>query len=271
MTLREAVTLLRSCGVDSPEYDAREIFCASEGRSRAEIIGMESVAASAQFEEMIKRRAAREPLQYILGEVGFFRESYKVTPDVLIPRADTEILVEYATAEIPRGARFLDLCTGSGCIAVSTLKNTVDTTALAVDVSEAALAVARENAERNGVSERLTLKRADLLCEVPEGKYFAVLSNPPYVSESDYLGLESEIYHEPRTAFVGGSDGLDFYKRLIPLSIDLIEDGGFAAFEIGFDQGESVSKIAEMLSVDHRILRDYAGNDRVLVIRKKVP
>ena len=163
MTLREAIELLRGAGVPSPEYDARELFRSALGLGRAEIIDGATDYTSALLDEMIQRRAAREPLQYIVGEVGFFRESYKVTPAVLIPRSDTETLVEYAVASIPRGARFADLCTGSGCIAVSTLKNTEETTALAVDISEDALAVARENPMKRGMRFWLPLKKWEVL------------------------------------------------------------------------------------------------------------
>ncbi|MBQ7363178.1 MAG: peptide chain release factor N(5)-glutamine methyltransferase [Clostridia bacterium] len=269
MTLGEAIEILKRAGVPSPEHDARELFRHAEGLTFGVPIphGFNSERAL----PLIERRRQREPLGYITGEVGFFRESYEVTPEVLIPRPDTEILVEYAVANIPAGERFADLCTGSGCIAVSTLKNTKNTTALAVDISEGALAVAERNAKRAGVRERLTLSVCDLLSENihEDGKFFAVLSNPPYVTTEEYKGLEPEIYREPSGAFLGGEDGTVFYKRLLPLSLSLIKSGGFIAFEIGAYQSDAIIGLAESYGLPATILRDYSGHDRVAIIKKQ--
>lgn len=268
MTLAEAIKILESAGVPSPDYDARELFRFAEGLPAGTLIQKNFVSDKA--EALIERRRGREPLGYILGEVGFFREVYEVTPEVLIPRPDTEILVEYAVSHIPEGERFLDLCTGSGCIAVSTLANTSDTSAVAVDISEGALSVAKRNALRAGVDKRISFIQADLMSEeLPDGEFFAVMSNPPYVTDSEYAALEPEIYKEPRTAFLGGKDGIDFYKRLLPLSLSVLKAGGFIAFEIGAYQAHALLELAEEYSLDCEILRDYSGNDRVAVIRRK--
>ncbi len=269
MTLAEAIEALKSAGVPSPEYDARELFRHAEGLPFGTPIPRSYSSRAA--EPLIEQRRQREPLAYITGEVGFFRESYEVTPEVLIPRPDTEILVEYAVANIPDGESFADLCTGSGCIAVSTLKNTSGTTALAVDISDGALAVARRNAERAGVISRLTLAKCDLLSEdIPaSGEFFAILSNPPYVTEAEYEELEPEIYKEPEGAFLGGTDGLDFYKRLLPLALPHVKPSGFIAFEIGAYQGEAVTELAKAQGLSAEILKDYSGQDRVAVIKRK--
>lgn len=273
MTLREATKLLSDAGVPSPRYDAEELFRAALSLPRGVLIDPGRDYRSGELDTLIARRAEREPLQYMIGEVGFFRETYTVTPDVLIPRSDTEILVEYAAGHLPEGAHFLDLCTGSGCIAISTLKNTDRTTATAVDISSAALAVARENAERNGVSERLSLVERDLLASgIPEcgERPYAILSNPPYVTEGAYLELEEELYREPRIALVGGKDGLDFYRRLAGEALALIDPAGFVAFEIGFDQAEVLGRIAREHGASCEILRDLGGCDRVAVLRRKI-
>ena len=263
MTLKEAIEILKSAGVESADYDARELFklyCSPPVMLSTECDKAELISA-------LERRAKREPLQYIIGSVGFYREEYIVTPDCLIPRSDTEILVDYAVKNLPSGAGFADLCTGSGCIAISVLKNTDRTTALAVDISEGALYVARKNAELNGVSDRIAFRQADLLKERIDGSFFAVLSNPPYVTDGAYLRLEDEIYHEPRAAFVGGEDGGDFYRTLTPIYKDMIAEGGFIAYEIGYDQAELLLKIAEDCSMSCEILKDFSGNDRVAVLR----
>lgn len=263
MTLSEAIKILSDAGVDSAAYDARELFklyC-------PEPVMMNTSCDDRRLILAVERRAKREPLQYIIGSVGFYREEYRVTPDCLIPRADTETLVDYAVKNLPEGAHFIDLCTGSGCVAISTLKNTKSTTALAVDISSAALAIARENAERNGVSGRIDFLLADVLCEAACGEVFAVLSNPPYVSDSAYEALEGEIFHEPKIAFVGGGDGGDFYRALTPIYKDKIHKNGFIAYEIGYDQAEMIKSIAKENGMSCEIIKDLSGNDRVAVLK----
>ena len=269
MTLREAIRILSDGGVESAAYDARELFSAICGMSRAELVSPDAESDSEALADAIKRRAKREPLQYIIGEVGFYRETYTVSPACLIPRADTELLVDYAVKHIPSGEHFVDLCTGSGCVAISTLNNTRDTRAVAVDISAEALKIAEMNAERNGVSERLTLMERNALGEPVTDRCFAVLSNPPYVTETAYRELMPEIYFEPKIAFVGGEDGLDFYKSITRVYRDVIADDGFIAFEIGYDQGAALCEIADSLSMNAEILKDYSGNDRVAVLKKR--
>lgn len=271
MTLNEAIDLLREAGIPSPEHDARELFGRIGGEREPYALIHPATVATDAVEAAVRRRASREPLQYIIGEVGFYREVYRVSPDCLIPRSDTEILVDYAVGHIPTGERFIDLCTGSGCIAISTLKNTKMTTALAVDISDGALKIARENAELNGVADRLTLEKRDVLSEdltYGEGDVFAVLSNPPYIERSVYESLEGELFYEPRVALVAEDGGLEFYRRLVPLGLSLVKDGGFVALEIGYDQADALREIAKMHGRVAEIIKDYGGNDRVAVIRK---
>ena len=267
ITLKEAIKRLEEAGIPSPEYDARELFRAFANPLRTPLT--QNVASdSDELLRAIERRVNREPLQYIVGSVGFYREEYKVTPDCLIPRSDTEILVDYAVKNIPAGERFADLCSGSGCIGISTLKNTKDTLCDSFDISDGALALTRENAALNGVDARITVTKKDLLREDVDGEYFAILSNPPYIPREVYEGLEKEIFSEPEIAFVGGEDGLIFYERLTPMCKKAIKDGGFIAFEIGYDQAESLRAIADKNGLSCQIIKDYSGNDRVAVLRK---
>ena len=194
MKYSEAVRLLSESGIDEARHDAAMLFSHFSGIGRAELLLSDRDSDSDELSAAVMRRCRREPLQYIIGEVDFYRERYKVTPDTLIPRPDTEILVDLAVKKLPRGALFLDLCTGSGCVAVSTLKNTDSTRAVATDISEPALAVARHNANINGASDRIEFLAADALKEAAPGDFFAVLSNPPYVTEEAYRDLEPEIY-----------------------------------------------------------------------------
>lgn len=267
MKLIEAISLLREGGIENAGGEARELF-ARYGAPRAMLADSRYELDSPELKEAISKRLLGEPIQYIVGEVGFFRESYRVTPEVLIPRADTELLVEYAVERIKSGERLLDLCTGSGCVAISTLANTTCTTAMAVDISEGALAIARENAERNRVGDRLTLLRRDLLTEDigSEKKFDAILSNPPYIPRAVYEGLSPEIFREPEIAFIGGDDGGLFYRRLIPLALDRLKEGGFIAMEIGYDQGELLARLAEENGCLCEILKDIESRDRVAVL-----
>ena len=163
MKLSDAVKLLRNAGIDSASYDAREIFLHIGGFSRNELLFSDPESFDEKLIFAVNRRQKREPLQYIIGEVGFYKETYKVSKDCLIPREDTEILVDYAVKNLPSGAHFLDICTGSGCIAISTLKNTKNTTATAIDISSAALEIAKKNANLNGISERISFVESDVL------------------------------------------------------------------------------------------------------------
>ena len=270
MKLIEAISILKDAGIENARGEARELF-AHYGAPRAMLVDTGYELDSPDISEAICKRAEGEPLQYIIGEVGFFREIYRVTPEVLIPRADTELLVEYAVGRLKKGDRILDLCTGSGCVAISTLANSDSTTALAVDISEGALTIAKENAERNGVLDRLTLQRRDLLTEDigREGKFDAILSNPPYIPTEVYKGLSPEIFKEPRIAFDGGEDGSIFYRRLIPLALERLAEGGFIAMEIGLDQGELLARLAGENGCRCEILRDIESRDRVAVLTPK--
>lgn len=268
MTLNEAARMLSEAGIDSPKDEARIIFHKIGGIPYHELVGSRIDSDKEEIKAALSRRCAREPLAYIIGEVDFYRESYLVTPDCLIPRSDTEILVDFAVNNIPRGAAFVDLCTGSGCIALSVLNNTEDTRAKAVDISEGAISVAKRNADRLGLSDRIEFLTLDALTAPVTDRVYAVLSNPPYVSEESYKTLEPEIYKEPCGAFLGGTDGGDFYRRLTPMYRDVIDPEGFIAYEIGYDQGEMLCDIAKKCDMSCEILRDLGGRDRVAVLKR---
>lgn len=275
MTYREIVAKLQNAGVESAEWDAVllvERFCRL---SREQILAdPERQLVSPDLDSAVEHRAARTPLQYLLGEWQFYRQTYRVSPGCLIPRADTEILVEEAIRRLPKGSFFADLCTGSGCIAISILCERSDTSAVAVDLSDDALAIAAENASRNGVADRLILKKADLLAQeewnaglpIPA----ALLSNPPYIRTDELANLSPEVQNEPRMALDGGDDGLIFYRKLLAVAEKWLVPDGFCLFEIGFDQANEVQALAKKQAFDCRILRDYGGNDRVAVLKKQI-
>ena len=267
MRLSEITKLLEKCGIENAKGEARmliEHFC---GIKRELLFGTDVDCDSSELISAVRRRCEREPLQYILGYADFYRERYVVTPDCLIPRQDTEVLIEHVTAMIPDGESILDLCTGSGCIAISTLKNTKNTTAVAVDISDAALNIARKNAENNSVTDRISFIHHDVLSRAIEGKFYAILSNPPYVTPAAYSTLEQELFHEPKIAFLGGDDGLCFYKRLTELYRESLKEGGFIAYEIGYDQREAIAEIATMKDMTCEVINDLVNNPRVAILR----
>lgn len=269
MKLSEATRRLSEAGIENARAEARMLFMTLGGFSLSDAIGADLSSEDNRLIEAVERREKREPLQYIIGRVDFHRESYNVSPDCLIPRQDTEALVDLAVKMIPDGERFIDLCTGSGCIAISTLKNTKNTTAVAVDLSHCALEVARANAELNGVSDRITFVESDVLNERINGEFFAVLSNPPYVTDAAYRALEPELYFEPKMALVGiDEDGAGFYRRIAELYCPVIKKDGFIAFEIGYDQAEPLIKTAKDLGMSCEIIKDLSGNDRVALLKK---
>lgn len=269
MTYAELCALLSRAGCESPEWDASlllEYFCGADAAALR--LGRDRDYTGAVLEEAVRRRMAHEPLQYILGEWEFYRQRYEVSPDCLIPRSDTEILVEEAIRRIPKNSFFADLCTGSGCIAISTLAERPDLRALAVELSEGALAIAERNAARNGVKDRFLAERGDVLklsqvllerCPQPD----AILSNPPYIRTDVLETLSDEVKREPRMALDGGADGLIFYRALIALAKRWLKPDGFCLFEIGFDQGRAVKDLAEESGFRCEIKRDLGGMDRV--------
>ena len=226
------------------------------------------------FREAIKKRVAKQPVAYILGYKEFMGLEFKVTPAVLIPRPDTEILVEQALKLLSNyeNPRFVDVGTGSGAIAVSIAKlSPTAVTGVAVDISPAALAVAKENAEKLAVSEKLEFVLGNL-CEPLKGaKFTALLSNPPYIPNADIASLAPEVKNEPYLALAGGAEGLDCYIELIQQGRHLLIDGGFMMFEVGINQAQSVAEIARQYDDLEiwEIIKDYGGIDRVVVIGKR--
>ena len=266
MTLAELSRLFSEGGIPDPETDARLLISHLFDVSPAVLYATkEKSYESDALASAVSRRLAREPLQYIIGETAFFEELYEVSPDCLIPRADTELLVEKAIELLPKGARFADLGTGSGCVAISTLAHREDLSAAAVDISEPTLALAVRNAGKNGVSARFTPVLSDMRTPLPAsvGKVDAILSNPPYIAKAVVDTLEKELFFEPRLALDGGDDGLDFYRAIldthkVPLYL----------FEIGFDQGEALVALAKERGLSCEIFKDLGGCDRVAVVKE---
>ncbi|MBQ4347350.1 MAG: peptide chain release factor N(5)-glutamine methyltransferase [Firmicutes bacterium] len=261
-----------------PDYmtDAGLLLLFSTGHrpEEAYVHGEREVAedAAKKLFECIGRRLEGEPLQYITGEAAFMGLEFSVQPGVLIPRADTETLVEAVFQLAHDAKRVLEPCTGSGCIAVALAKlKGMDVDAF--DISEKAIEVARRNVERHGVREKVSIFREDALnaAEIAENSYELFVSNPPYIKESEISTLMREVRdHEPHEALSGGGDGLVFYRALAGLAQRALAPGGMVFFEIGYDQREDVLRILEAkgfygLGAE----KDLGGNDRVVYGRKR--
>lgn len=230
----------------------------------------EKYPAEADFASALARYRAGEPLAYLLGEQYFWRYRFTVTPDVLIPRPDTERLVETALSLLPKNGRFADLCTGSGAIVLSILADRPDLTADAPDISPAALAVALHNAHDLQVADRVRFHCTDLLSHDPlEGLYDAILSNPPYIPAKDIADYPSLAY-EPQIALDGGEDGLDFYRAILSRFSHHLKEGGCFLFEIGYDQGTQIRALGDTFGFDCTVTKDYGGNDRVAKLTKRI-
>ena len=213
--------------------------------------------------DALSRLESGEPLAYILGEWYFYDETYKVTPDCLIPRPETEHLVEWLIENLPENGTFADLCTGSGCIAISTLVHRKDLNAVAIDISDRAIEIAKQNALYNGVSDRISFIQADVLMDEPlkKRKFNAIVSNPPYIKTDIIDTLSVQVKNEPRIALDGGADGLDFYRVIFGKNRQNIACGGSIICEIGYDQGEALKQLFGC-----QILKDYSGNDRIALL-----
>jgi release factor glutamine methyltransferase len=262
--LRDAVDLLAAAGCDTPRLDAEVLLAEALGTTRAAVIADPSRAAEAtRFAEYVERRRAREPVAYILGRKGFRTIELAVDPRVLIPRPETEHVVE-AALKLPAGARVVDIGTGSGAIALALKAERPDLEVVGVDDSAQALEVARANAARLGLA--VEFRRGDLLGGV--GEIDAVVSNPPYVRDDKRASLAPEILeYEPASALFAGPDGLDVIRRLVPAAGE--SRARFVALEVGAGQAPVVAGLvrdAGFDEVDSR--RDLAGIERVVVGRR---
>lgn len=274
----EGANYLTEAGIEEAALDARlllEYVCGTD-RNTLLAHGDRSVTEEdrLRYQELIKQRASRIPLQYLTGTQNFMGLDFLVSEHVLVPRQDTEFLVEEVLKNLHDGMRVLDLCTGSGCILISLLRYTNDCQGMGVDISPEALAVAEKNADRllteNGEStesERrgcLQFLESDLYERV-EGIFDVIVSNPPYIPTKVIDTLMPEVReHEPRLALDGSEDGLLFYRRIIEGSRAHLKGGGMLFFEIGYDQGAAVRDLMEQAGfLEVQITKDYAGLDRV--------
>ena len=219
-----------------------------------------------RFENLITQRAQKVPVAYLTGQREFMGLNFAVTLDVLIPRPDTEILVQVAIEKLSAipNPTFVDIGTGSGAICVSILKYVKNSTAVAVDISKNAIDCAIFNAEKFGVDDRVTFHVGNLFEPLHGQKFHAIISNPPYIPTKDLSTLQDEVQREPKSALDGGIDGLDFYREIVDNAPKFLFSGGFVAVEIGINQADVVRNLFAKKFVEVESIRDLSGIERVV-------
>lgn len=265
-------------GVENPRLDAEILLCAVLKCERINLyMDFErplNEQELADYKKLVIRRAQNEPLAYILGEKAFMKNVFKVNKYTLVPRPETELLVESlikASELVNSKPRILDIGTGSGAIIVSLLDYLPQAVGAAVDISAGALSVAKENAVNIGVDKRAAFIQSDLFAAIPENKKFDIIvSNPPYIPAQDIKGLAKDVQNEPLSALDGGEDGLDFYRRITRNAVHYLADDGLLAFEIGIGQSKDVADLCRSAGLGCVAVRkDYAGIDRMVFAAKE--
>jgi len=271
--------ILKAAGLENAEREADWLLAHAMRLSQGQLLAAGNAPLTARQAEQariyIDRRAAREPLQYILGTQEFGGLEIAVTPDVLIPRPETTLLVEEVAQAIGAQRRSLvaDVGTGSGCIAIAVAKTCPHATLWATDISWPALVVARRNALQHDVGKQVTFVQADLLGPFPaseEGIFDAIVSNPPYIPEGEMEGLQPEVSrYEPRLALAAGADGMTYHRRLLSAAAVLLKPAGCLIVELGVGQFNAVSALADRMRLSVlRCRKDQAGIERALVLRR---
>ena len=275
--LKLATKKLEKAGIDTPRLDAEVLLAYILNTRRlalyvqsAKVLSFEQIT---RYHNLLKRRLERIPVAYLTGHKEFMGLNFAVTPDVLIPRPDTEVLAQGVIESLytfNRSIKIADLGVGSGAICVSILKFVENVTAVAVDISKNALEIAQFNAQKFNVDDRITFYEGNLF-EPLEGQTFEVIvSNPPYIAAEEFKNLQAEVTGEPRLALYGGKDGLKFYREIIEAAPKFLADDGFLAMEIGFNQSHSVQKLLkENGNFNYiQVWKDLAGIERVIAAWK---
>lgn len=274
--LRTATEILKKSGVAEPRREANSLLGFALEKDRAFLIAHSdynlSEAHQTHFENLLKRRASREPLQHITGKQEFFGLEFEVNRDVLIPRPETELIVENAIEILQKkeNPRFCEIGVGSGCISIAILHNVENALAIGLDVSEKALRVARRNAEKHSVSDRLDLKISDVFGVLRDEKFDLIVSNPPYIPQSDIENLQAEVRDfEPLNALTDGADGISVIRKIINTAPRFLLLDGFLLLEIGFGQAACVFEMLDRkIWREAEILPDLQNIQRMLKAQK---
>ena len=269
-------------GVDAPRLSAELLLCHVLVLERIQLYTLYDRVVDgqqlAQLRQFVKRASEHEPIAYLVGRCEFYSLPLSITPDCLIPRPETENLVEKAISFLRNRSgsqHVLDLCTGSGCIAAAIAKNVTDSQIVATDISDAALKVAAENIEKLKLADKVKLLCGDLFDPIIEGlddgRFDLIVSNPPYVSEAEYDGLDKNVKeYEPSIALLAGTDGLDIYKRIAKRVNGFLKPDGILMMETGYAQGLAVHDLLEKTDTFKTITieKDFANNDRIAIATK---
>ena len=273
--INQGIMILKNEGIESPKNKARAILQYTLKKPREYLIIYDNKEVTKQQKEEyiknIKRLIMGEPLQYIIGMQEFMKLKFQVNKDVLIPQPDTEILVEEVIEVLQniQNPVVLDLCTGSGAIAISIAKYVQNVKIYAVDISKKALEMAKQNATLNGVTNNIKFIESNLFDKIKDQKFDIIVSNPPYVQTNDIKKLPIDVQNEPHLALDGGKDGLDFYRKIAKEGYKYLNRQGYICLEIGYDQRNEVKKIIddERRYVETYCKKDLCQNDRVIVTR----
>jgi release factor glutamine methyltransferase len=274
-TLNEAAEILRASGIAEPRREANSLLAFALRKDRTFLITHRDYELSADeeryFQNVLQRRARREPFQYITGKQEFYGLDFAVTPDVLIPRPETEMIVENAIEilQARTSARFCEIGIGSGCISTAILHNVEAASAIGLDISAKSLEIAKKNAKNYSVSERLELKKSDVFDALADERFDLIVSNPPYIPQKDILNLQAEVRDfEPLNALTDGGNGLSIIEKIIRDAPKFLRSGGFLLMEIGFGQAEDVKNLFdEKIWGAVEILPDWQGIPRMVRAR----
>lgn len=268
-TLKEAQGLLLAAGVESPRLEAALLLEAAWGRPRLSFFSQPEERVPdrvlADFQQMLRRRQAREPLQYILGHTSFMGHTFLCREGVLIPRNDSEAVCEQAIKRVEPRHQVLDLCCGTGCLGISIKLACPDSAVTLSDISKLATSLAQENAARLGA--QVDIEEGDFFAPLIGRRYDLIICNPPYIEEDLLPGLQKEVAFEPALALSGGEDGLQYYRRLAQEAADYLNPGGHLVLEMGDDQAEAVSALFDERFAPAVVFLDLSGRPRGMVTR----
>ncbi len=272
--LEKGAKILKEAGIETPVTDSQILLSHILDIPRWKLITERDLEISdekvKEYFYILKKRTEGYPVAYLTNKKEFFGLTFYVEEGVLIPRPETEILVEEVLKKLPKDKEItgLDIGVGSGAIIISLLKNRPNLRMYGVDISEKALEITKKNAKIHGVEDRLTLIKSNLFENVPKIKFDFIVSNPPYVSENEYEKLQKEVKKEPKTALIGGMKGTEIYNKIVEQGIKYLKENGFFAFEIGYNQGKYVSNLLKKYGFKTKVIKDLQNLDRVVIGEK---
>ncbi len=274
--LKRASQILKEAGINTPVTDSQLLLSYLLKKPRWKLITNRNQELSEdiqiQYFLLIKKRAEGFPVAYLTGKKHFYGLEFDIEEGVLVPRPETEILVEEVLKRIPKEQKYhgLEIGIGSGIISIALLKNRKKLIMTGVDISDKAIQISTRNAIKHGVIDRFFIKKSNLFENIDKNQKFDfIVSNPPYVSEKEYTNLSKEVKKEPKEALIAGKEGLEFYEKIVSTGKNFLKEKGFFAFEIGYRQGKKVKEILEKEGFKAKIFKDLQNLDRVVIGEKR--